>query len=73
MARRVSMEVRRAVLGPGLSPFGSLAKMTLVGWVWRTTSEGLCCWAVIMVFHLKVFSSHKGVRCLRSLLEYCRG
>lgn len=33
MARRVSMEVRRAVLGPGLSLFGSLAKMTLVGWI----------------------------------------
>ena len=33
MARRVSMEVRRAVLGPDLSPLGSLAKMALVGWI----------------------------------------
>ena len=32
VALRVSMEVRRIVLGPGLSPFGSLAMITLVGW-----------------------------------------
>ena len=31
---RVSREVQREVLGPGLSPFGSLAHITLVGWIW---------------------------------------
>jgi hypothetical protein len=33
VARRVFMEVRSADLGPGLFPFGSLANMTLVGWM----------------------------------------
>ena len=32
---RVSREVRREVLGPGLSPFGNLAMITLVGWICR--------------------------------------
>ena len=32
---RVSREVRREVLGPGLSPFGNLATITLVGWIYR--------------------------------------
>ena len=31
----VSNEVRREVLGPGLSPFGSLAMITLVCWMCR--------------------------------------
>ena len=31
VARRVSMEVRRAALAPGLSPLGSLAITTVVG------------------------------------------
>ena len=31
VALRVSREVRRAVLGPGLSPFGSLAMRTFAG------------------------------------------
>ena len=30
---RISREVRREVLGPGLSPFGNLAMITLVGWI----------------------------------------
>jgi len=30
----VSKEVRREVLGIGASPFGSLAMITLVGWIW---------------------------------------
>jgi hypothetical protein len=34
VALRVSKEVRMEVLGPGLSPLGSLAMMTLVGWMW---------------------------------------
>ena len=35
VARSVSSEVRRAVFGPGLSAFGSLAMSTLVGDMWR--------------------------------------
>ena len=31
VALRVSREVRREVLGPGLYPFGNLAMITLVG------------------------------------------
>ena len=34
VALRVSREARREVLGPGLSPLGSLAMITLVGWIW---------------------------------------
>jgi hypothetical protein len=34
VALKVSREARRKVVGPGLSPFGSLAMMTLVGWIW---------------------------------------
>jgi hypothetical protein len=34
VARRVSMEVRSAFLGLVLFPLGSLATMTLVGWMW---------------------------------------
>ena len=34
VALRISREVRREVLGPDLSPFGSLAMITLVGWKW---------------------------------------
>ena len=63
------MEVRKAVLGPDLSPFGSLARMALVCFMWREVSIGIWCWAVMKVLHLKMFSSHRGVRCLRSLLE----
>ena len=35
VARRVSSEVRREVLGPGLSPFDSPAMITFVGWMCR--------------------------------------
>ena len=35
VALDVSMEVRREVLEPGLSPFGNLAMITLVGWICR--------------------------------------
>jgi hypothetical protein len=34
VALRESREVWREVLGPVLSPLGSLAMMTLVGWMW---------------------------------------
>ncbi len=33
VALRVSREVRREVFGPGLSLFGNLAMITLVGWI----------------------------------------
>ena len=35
VARSVSSEVRRAVFGPGLSAFGSLAMSTFVSDMWR--------------------------------------
>ena len=35
VALSVSMVVRREVLGPGLSPFGNLAMITVVGWMCR--------------------------------------
>ncbi len=35
MAHSVSREVRRAVFGPVLSAFGSLAMSTIVGDMWR--------------------------------------
>ena len=35
VALRVSREVRREVLGPSLSSFGTLAIITLVGWICR--------------------------------------
>ena len=35
VARRVSREFRRAVLGPGLSPLGSLAMSAFAGEMWR--------------------------------------
>ncbi len=34
VALRVSKKFRMEVIGPGLSPLGSLAMMTLVGWMW---------------------------------------
>ncbi len=35
VALRVSREVRKEVLGPGLSPFNNLAMITLAGWINR--------------------------------------
>ena len=35
VALRMSSEVRREILGHGLSPFGSLAMITFVGWMCR--------------------------------------
>ena len=35
---RVSMAVRSAVFGPGLSPLGSLASETLLGEMWYEAS-----------------------------------
>jgi hypothetical protein len=39
VAMSVSREVRRAILGPGLSPFGNLAMITLVTWICRVYSS----------------------------------
>ena len=33
-ALMISREVQREDLGPSLSPFGTLAMMTMVGWIW---------------------------------------
>ena len=38
VALRVSMAVRSVVFGPGLSPLGSLASITLVGEMWYEAS-----------------------------------
>ncbi len=38
VAHRVSMAVRSDVFGPGLSPLGSLASITLVGEMWYEAS-----------------------------------
>jgi hypothetical protein len=35
VALKVSREARREVFGPGLSPFGNLAMIMLVGWMCR--------------------------------------
>jgi hypothetical protein len=35
VALSVSMEVRREVLGHGLSPFGNLARIAVMGWMCR--------------------------------------
>jgi hypothetical protein len=39
VALRISREVRREVLGPVLSRFGSVAMITLVGWICREYSS----------------------------------
>jgi hypothetical protein len=73
MALRVSREVLREVLGPVLSPFGSLAMMTLVGWIYREYSS--LGWRCIVRRLLQSCSpsSHRATRWLSSLLEYCIG
>ena len=38
VALRVSIVVRSVVFGPGLSPLGSLASITLVGEMWYEAS-----------------------------------
>ena len=39
VAIRVSMDMWSAVFGPGLSPLGGIASMTLVGEMWYEASE----------------------------------
>ncbi len=73
VARRVSREVRRAVLGPGLSPLGSLAMSAFVGEMWRVQCSFVWCCIVMSTFQLFIPNSHSGARCLSILLEYCMG
>ncbi len=41
VALRVSMEVRSDAFGPSLSLFDSLARRTLMGWIWQETTVWL--------------------------------
>jgi hypothetical protein len=73
VALRVSREVLREVLGPVLSPFGSLALITLVGWICSDYSSfGWRC-IVRRLFHSCSRNSHRGAKCLSSFVEYCIG
>ena len=67
-ALRVSREAQREVLGRGLSLFGNLVMMTLVGWICSVYSslEWRC--IVRRLFHLCRPSSLRGARCLSSFL-----
>ena len=73
VALRVSMEVQSEVLGPGLSPFGILAMLTLVGWICRVHYSLLWRCVVRRLFQLCSPISHMGARCLSSCLEYYIG
>ncbi len=52
--RSVSREVWSAVLGPGLSPFGSLASMTSIGAMWYVGLAGFMSCDVIRLCHVCV-------------------
>ncbi len=73
VALRVSNEVRIKVLGPGLSPLGSLAVMTLVRWMWSVQSSLDWRFIVMRLCQLCSPCSHSGARCLSNFLEYCTG
>jgi hypothetical protein len=66
VALRVSREVRKEILGPGLSPFGSLTMITMVGWIWSmlTLLEWRC--IAMSLFQSCSPSSQRGARCLSS-------
>ena len=49
VARRVTREVRRAILGPVLSPSGSLAMSAFVDEIWRVYCSFVWCCIVISV------------------------
>ena len=66
VAQRISREVRREDLGPGLSAFGSLATMTLVGRICSEQSSLVWRCIVRRLFQLCSPSSHNGARCLSS-------
>jgi hypothetical protein len=73
VALRVSKEVRRAVLGLVLSPFGNLAMSTFVGGMCRVYCYFVWCCFVMRLFQLFRPSSHRGAKCLSILSEYCMG
>ena len=50
VALRISREVRREDVGPGLSPFGSLVMMKLDGWIWSVQSSLEWCYIVRRLF-----------------------
>ncbi len=66
----VSLSSFWAVLGPVLSPFGSLAMSTFVGEMCRVYCSLVWCCIVMRVFQLFKPRSHRGTRCLS---EYCMG
>ena len=60
VALRVSVEVRREVLGPCLSPFGSLAMITFVVGMCRVKCSLVLCCVVMRLFQLCSPSSRRG-------------
>jgi hypothetical protein len=73
VALGVSREIMREVLGPVLSPFGSLAMITLMGWICSKYSSLWWHCIVRRLFHSCSPYSHRGTRCLSSFSEYCNG
>jgi hypothetical protein len=73
VALRVSREVQREFLGPGLSPFGNLIMLTLMSWICRVWSTLVWRCIVRSLFYLCSPSSYRGATCFRSFLEYCIG
>ncbi len=73
MALRVSNEVRIEIMGPRLSALGSLAKMTLVGWMWSVLSSLGWRFIVMCLCRLCSPNSQSGARCLSSFLWHCIG
>jgi hypothetical protein len=69
VALRVSREVRREILGHVLSPFGILDIITLVFWICRVYYSSVWRCIVRRLFQICIPSSHRGARCLSSLLE----
>ena len=66
VALRISREVRREVLGPGFSPFGTLAMITLMGWMWSV--QYILAWRCIVtsLFQSCSPNSQRGARYLSS-------
>ena len=64
VALRVSRDVRRAVLGPVLSPLGSLAMSAFLGEMCRVYCCFVRCCIVMRLFQLVSPSSHRGSKCL---------
>ena len=60
VAMRMSIKVRREVLGPGLPPFGSLAMITFVGGMFWVQCSLVWRCVVSRLFQLCSPSSHRG-------------